>query len=336
MDISLQEIEKRIKDSYELPNQVVKTIPHPLVTVRTITYKHPSYITACIEGVLMQKTSFPFEYIIGEDCSTDGTIEKIMDYAEHYPEKIRVITADYNTGGFVNAQRCNRLSRGRYIALCEGDDYWTDPYKLQKQVDFLESHSEYGIVYTDYDIFEEDSNRIIHSANSGQINANHLSAENGLFEAIIRKKIKIPTSTVIFRRELLEQIPLNNRVFCMGDTPLWLDLAKHTRFYYIDTVTCVYRKLKKSASRPARKRDALFFKLSSTEMRIYYCHKYNFPIPEKLQKQYNHRLIDYLFLNPSYKPIYPVRKLSVLLKLKRWLFLGYTKYARRLKRRVNE
>ena len=119
---STEEIEKRVCDSYILPNQVVKSIPEPVVTVRTITYQQASYIEQCIQGVLMQKTNFPFEYIIGEDFSTDGTREIVFEYAEKYPEKIRVITADYNVGN-ANSRRCNRISRGKYIALCEGDDY---------------------------------------------------------------------------------------------------------------------------------------------------------------------------------------------------------------------
>lgn len=145
MVIDVAEIEKRVNDSYELPNSVIAVVQQPLVTVRTSTYQHGAFIRQCIEGVLMQKTAFPFEFIIGEDFSTDGTRQIVFEYAQRYPNVIRVITADYNVGMKANGTRCMRRARGKYIALCEGDDYWTDPLKLQKQVDFLEANLEYSV-----------------------------------------------------------------------------------------------------------------------------------------------------------------------------------------------
>ena len=125
--ISDSEIEKRIQDSYELKNNVLKVVPNPLVTVRTSTYQHAPFIKKCIEGVLMQKTDFPIEFIIGEDYSKDGTREIVFEYAKKYPDIIRVFTADYNVGSKANGRRCIKAARGKYMALCEGDDYWTDP-----------------------------------------------------------------------------------------------------------------------------------------------------------------------------------------------------------------
>jgi glycosyltransferase involved in cell wall biosynthesis len=142
MALTKEEIEKRIVDSYEIPNRVLEAVEKPMVTIRTSTYNHGQYIRKCIEGVLMQETDFQVEYIIGEDCSTDDTRKIVMEYAEKYPDVIRVITADYNVGAKANGQRCIRQIRGKYMALCEGDDYWTDPHKLQKQVDFLELNPE--------------------------------------------------------------------------------------------------------------------------------------------------------------------------------------------------
>ncbi len=107
----------------------------PLVSVNTITFNHAPYIRTCIEGALMQKTNFPFEIVIGEDCSTDGTREIVFEYANNYPEKIRVITSDANVGAMENDKRTNFSCRGEYIAYCEGDDFWIDPLKLQKQYD---------------------------------------------------------------------------------------------------------------------------------------------------------------------------------------------------------
>ncbi len=135
----------------------------PLVSVITITYNHGSFITRTIEGVLMQKTDFPFEFIIAEDCSTDNTREIIQSYADKYPKIIRIITSDSNVGAVENETRALLQSKGKFVAFCEGDDYWTDPLKLQKQVDFLENHQEYSVCfhrcqhyYWDEDLWEED------------------------------------------------------------------------------------------------------------------------------------------------------------------------------------
>lgn len=121
----------------------------PLLSVVTITYNHEPYIAKCIEGVLMQKVDFPIEFIIAEDCSTDGTRAICEDYASKYPDLIRLILSEKNIGAVQNERHAMSLARGRYVALCEGDDYWTDEFKLQKQVGFLESNPEYTICFHD-------------------------------------------------------------------------------------------------------------------------------------------------------------------------------------------
>lgn len=143
----LESIEKKVGDSYELPNRVIESVPNPKVTIRTAAYNHVRYIEKCIEGVLMQETDFPVEYIIGEDFSTDRTRGIVFEYAEKYPEIIRVITAERNVGLKANNYRCRKATRGEFTALCEGDDYWTDPKKLQKQIDLLTRHPECDLCF---------------------------------------------------------------------------------------------------------------------------------------------------------------------------------------------
>lgn len=133
--------------SYEIPNRVLESVPNPKISVRTSTYNHASFIERCIEGVLMQQTDFQFEYIIGEDFSTDGTREIVFQYAEKYPDIIRVITADRNVGIKANSYRCRKKVRGEFTALCEGDDYWIDPKKLQKQIDLLSEHPQCDLCF---------------------------------------------------------------------------------------------------------------------------------------------------------------------------------------------
>ncbi|MBI4315421.1 MAG: glycosyltransferase, partial [Chloroflexi bacterium] len=119
----------------------------PLVSVRTVTYNHEGFIARCLEGILMQRTSFPFEVVVGEDCSTDRTREIVLAYAAEFPDKIRVITSERNVGGARNAVRVQQACRGKYQAFCEGDDYWVDPLKLQKQVNFMETHPEIPLCF---------------------------------------------------------------------------------------------------------------------------------------------------------------------------------------------
>jgi glycosyltransferase involved in cell wall biosynthesis len=152
----------------EIPSQVVglfdgDTDPRPvMVSIRCITYNHEPYIRQTLEGFVMQKTNFRFEAIVHDDASTDGTAAIIREYAEKYPDIIIPIyetenqysKRDGSLGRIMNA-----AVRGQYIAYCEGDDYWTDPYKLQKQVDFLEAHPEYSFCFHQTKKYFQNENR---------------------------------------------------------------------------------------------------------------------------------------------------------------------------------
>lgn len=118
-----------------------------MVSVSMPVYNHEKYISQAIEGVLMQQTNFKFELIIGEDCSNDGSRRIIQDYEKRYPDIIKAIYHPVNIGVKNNAISIYRRAKGKYWAICEGDDYWTDKHKLQKQVDFLENHAQYSAVY---------------------------------------------------------------------------------------------------------------------------------------------------------------------------------------------
>ena len=126
----------------------------PLVSICTITYQHGPFIRQCLDSILMQEADFSFEMIIGEDGSTDGTREICIEYAERYPERIRLFLRDRRLSQYPEGSRILhfnggwtlRAARGKYIAFCEGDDYWTDPSKLKRQVDFLETHTDYSMV----------------------------------------------------------------------------------------------------------------------------------------------------------------------------------------------
>lgn len=119
----------------------------PLLSVFMITYNHEKYIAEAIESALMQKTSFKYEIVIGEDCSTDQTRETVLEYATRYADKVKPIYQERNVGANKNAASVREACKGKYIALLEGDDYGIDPLKLQKQVDFLEAHPDFSICF---------------------------------------------------------------------------------------------------------------------------------------------------------------------------------------------
>lgn len=118
-----------------------------LVSIVCITYNHEPYLRQTLDSFLMQKTSFAYEIILAEDCSTDGTRKICEEYAAKYPDIIHYIYRDHNVGYNENEYEAMCAAKGKYIAYCEGDDYWTIPDKLQKQVDFLESHPEYSVCW---------------------------------------------------------------------------------------------------------------------------------------------------------------------------------------------
>lgn len=209
----------------------------PLVSVKTITYNHEPYIGKCIEGVLSQKTNFNFEFIIGEDCSTDNTLMIINEYVNKYPERIKLITSEKNVGAAANDKRTDEACRGKYVAFCEGDDYWTDPYKLQKQVDFLEANPEFGLVHTNFSCVKGD--KFLRGFRDGE----KLPTGNILSDLI--KGNHIATASVCMRNELLQSIridePIRKFNWSMGDYPLWIEAAARVKVHYLADDTITYR-----------------------------------------------------------------------------------------------
>jgi glycosyltransferase involved in cell wall biosynthesis len=227
----------------------------PLVSVNIITYNHEPYIVQAIEGALMQKTNFPYEVLIGEDDSSDGTREICKEYAAKYPDKIRLFLNDRKNVIYINGQPTGRWNfinllkkaKGKYIAICEGDDYWTDPYKLQKQVDFLEANPEYGLVHTELDHYYVRSSRYVknHWKTSSVLNQS-----GDLYESLLGGQgSMIYACTSCFRNELIQDVDRTklSRYAC-GDIPLWLHIAAKAKIGYINESTAVRNVLRFSAT----------------------------------------------------------------------------------------
>lgn len=213
----------------------------PLVVIRSITYNHELYLRDALEGFVMQKTSFPFVAIVHDDCSTDGTASILREYAEKYPDIILPIFEEENLYSKHNGSISRILNSAcgatgaMYVAMCEGDDYWTDPLKLQKQVDFLESHPDYSLVF--------------HNARTlmldGSFN-NHIYAISGTREYSASEIIRywtIPTASVVYRKAQINNDPVGmNPRFKCGDNVLFLIASKYGKLYGINEYWSVYRR----------------------------------------------------------------------------------------------
>ena len=207
----------------------------PLVSICSITYNHKPYIRQCLDSLLLQKTNFIYEIIINDDCSTDGTTEIIKEYASKYPNLIHPIFHDENQyskgvrGMF--AKFCFPQARGKYIAMCEGDDYWTDPLKLQKQVDFLESHSDYVICGHRYKGYIENERRFIEYGYE----------INGTFDLqfMVENQKFCSTLSIVFLRSALH-IEEYNLYPIVIDVVLFYHLLKSGKGYCLPDVMAVY------------------------------------------------------------------------------------------------
>ena len=132
-----------------------------MVTIRCLVYNHEPYLRQCLDGFVMQKTNFRFEAIVHDDASTDGSADIIREYAAKYPDIIKPIIQtenQYSKRDGSITRILNAYTHGKYVAYCEGDDYWTDPLKLQKQVDFLESHPDYVMCSHRFKVFKQNEN----------------------------------------------------------------------------------------------------------------------------------------------------------------------------------
>jgi glycosyltransferase involved in cell wall biosynthesis len=200
------------------------------VDVNIAVYNHAPYLRKTLESVLEQKTNFPFRLLIGDDCSTDGSIEILKEFEKKYPDKIKVIYQPKNLG--LDAIERNGIillknSTAKYIALLDGDDYWINPNKLQKQVDFLEAKVEFEGVSCN--VFEKIGDNLNETKNKLIIDFEDLAKGNPLY-----------TCSVLFRSANL-QIPPWFSKCKMGDWILWLLLASKGPIFNMDDVMCVYR-----------------------------------------------------------------------------------------------
>ena len=258
---------------------------HPLVAIKCLVFNHEPYLRDCLEGFVMQQTDFPFVAIVHDDASTDHSADIIREYAAKYPDIILPIyetenqysKSDGSLGRIMNA--AVDTTGAKYVALCEGDDYWTDPRKLQKQVDFLETHPDYSLCFHRVNVL---------SSQQGDKQLFSQLEERDYTAREIYEEWTIPTCSAVYVNLLSAQnassVPL-----VYGDIYLFLSLSKIGKLHCLNFTGATYR----------RHVGSLTWQMPSTRivalLKQYRFMESVFPDVKDITKQYERIYLDRLF-----------------------------------------
>lgn len=223
----------------------------PLVAIHCLVYNHEKYIRDALDGFILQNTSFPFVAIVHEDVSTDGSAEIIKEYAEKYPDIIMPIFEKENQyskpHGELSSIMCNAIEKtgAKYVAMCEGDDYWTDQHKLQKQIDFLEAHPDYSMCVTNYDVLR---------CESGKIESWLSDKEKDLtMEDLIMEAWRFcATASMVYKCDLFQNQPEEMKKLYVGDYPLCIYMRSLGKVRLLGLEHCCIYRYMSSGSWTAR------------------------------------------------------------------------------------
>lgn len=274
-----------------------------MVATRCFTYNQKPFIEKTIQGFLMQNVSFPTVYIIVDDASTDGESELLHQWADNNLAKNgdQKLWKEKPYGKIAVAQNKNNekqtfvvlllsenhfkvgknrlkldyvkewLVNSKYHALCEGDDYWTDPNKLQMQFDFMESHPDYVLCHTDFNL----------SDGSFRNHGVYQKPDDDYFDINVRSGIDIGTLTVLYRAEVYYRLPKQwvGKGWLMGDYPMWIEMSHEGKMKYMPVVTACYRVTTESASHGSFEKEIQFAN-SAVEVRRFYAHYYGVSLPK--------------------------------------------------------
>lgn len=263
-----------------------------MVTIQCFVYNHAPFLRQCLDGFVKQKTSFSFEAIVHDDASTDESATIIQEYASKYPGIIKPIIQTENLyskrDGSIN-RIVNQHTRGKYIAICEGDDYWIDPNKLQLQVDFMETHPDYVLCHTDFDL------------TSGGYRNRHiyLDPDDTYFPQSFCR-FNIATLTSLFRSDTYFHLPKlwENKQWPMGDLPLWIELSHEGKIKYFNKVTSCYRILQYSASHGSLEKEIAYSK-TVVDICNYYADYYGIGHPKFINDSYYAGVVRLAFIHDN-------------------------------------
>ena len=235
----------------------LKTNEKPKVSICIPTYNHDKFIKKTIESILIQKVDFKVEIVVHDDASTDNSQIILKYYKKRYPSLIRLILQKENQlskyGRVILQNFLAPNTRGKYLAICDGDDFWTDTLKLKKQADFLDNNPDCGMIYTKVKRFNIDEDRFTYR----QFGGPYIS-----FYDLLTKSNRIPTLTALFKKKIFKEyirdIKPEKQNWLMGDYPLWLYIALNGKIHFLKESTGVYRMGQNTLSNPLNweKREA--------------------------------------------------------------------------------
>jgi glycosyltransferase involved in cell wall biosynthesis len=216
----------------------------PKLSIIVPTFNHGKFITQMLEGALNQKTNFDFEIIVGDDASRDGNALIISEYAKKFPDKIKAFlhlnnlgpTEPREFGGKNNVGFLFSQAKSEYIALCEGDDYWTDPLKLQKQVDFLDINPDYSLCHHQMEVIYEDDSP------SHCFNFNNQQDTSTIKDLLADKNWFLGTASTVFRNVFIYGLPDWWWKTASGDLGIFIEVAKYGKIKYFPESMAIYRK----------------------------------------------------------------------------------------------
>lgn len=309
-----------------MDNQEIIDYPGPKqeykVLVRCFSFNHSKYIEDALNGFAMQQTNFPFVCLVMDDASTDGEQDVIKAWMERECDMNKAETIDIPTSVVIivphktnesctfafyllkqnlygtGDKKMNHVYPWRekceYEALCEGDDYWIDPLKLQKQVDFLDENPDYVMVYTNAKNFYQTKN-LLKNGSYGR--------EDNSYENLLKYN-PIPTLSVLYKIEAMKNYNMvvepSNKGWLLGDYPMWLWLSLQGRIKFLPEFSSVYRVLETSASHSKDYSTAKRFALSSISVKDFFMDLYDIPCKNDIKELNVHRL----FNNAYYYKVY--------------------------------
>mgnify|MGYP003470361698 CR=1 FL=1 len=211
-----------------------------ILSVCVRTHNQKQFVRETLDSVLRQQTTFTFEIIVSDDASSDGTVNILQEYQNVHPDKIRLLLSEKNIGGPENLKRVIEASKAKYVTCLDGDDFYTDEYKLQKQVDFLEAHSEYAACFHNT-WYADEKGRLCGLFNRPDFHAVHDAHE------FIRERWFVPIHSAVIRREYIE-FPEWYHTVMNDDYVVHLSVAKYMPYYYMPDVMVAYRRHSENTS----------------------------------------------------------------------------------------
>ncbi|SET11429.1 glycosyltransferase [Prevotella sp. kh1p2] len=267
-----------------------------VVAIQCLVYNHEPYLRQCLNGFVMQETDFRFVAIVHDDCSTDGSADIIREYERKYPDIIKPIYEKENKyskhDGSLRriVNDAIMATKAKYIAFCEGDDYWTDANKLQIQVNFLESNPQYGLVYTNFNIYNQ---------NLGMQPSPYIKNKPILsFEEHLLRAGYIAPMSWLYRRNLYKYMEYGSKNgYIDVSFAFALEIFKNSRVHYMDKITCVYRILQESASHSKSDKKVFIYKKDLHRERIDFAYRYNVSqeIKIEIDRQYYRKFYKHIF-----------------------------------------